>query len=92
MSQAIDDLIGRIKELEEELEVEFKKKREEFEFTIVRKWVRFAEEVARRFNVPVYLFAESARLPVRKNIDNIRLSTPVAKPIVNLSPSSSVPE
>ena len=47
MSQAIDDLIGRIKELEEELEVEFKKKREEFEFTIVRKWVRFAEEVAR---------------------------------------------
>jgi len=47
MSQTIDDLIHRIKELQEELEIEFKKKREKFEFTIERKRVLFAEEVAR---------------------------------------------
>ena len=34
--------------------------------------VRFAEEVVKRFNVPVYLFAESARFPIRKDIDHIR--------------------
>jgi hypothetical protein len=48
MTQAIDDLIRQIKELQEELEVEFKKKREEFEFIIEEKRVRFAEEVARQ--------------------------------------------
>ncbi len=47
MPQHIDDLIRRIKNLQEELEVEFKKKREEFEFIIEEKRVRFAEEVAR---------------------------------------------
>jgi hypothetical protein len=47
MSKSIDDLIRRIKQLQDELEVEFKKKRDEFEFTIVEKRVRFAEEVAR---------------------------------------------
>lgn len=34
MPQNIDDLIRRIKELQEELEVEFKKKRDEFEFIL----------------------------------------------------------
>lgn len=48
MYNAIDDLIQRIKELQEELEVEFKKKRDEFEFIIEKKRVRFAEEVARQ--------------------------------------------
>ncbi len=48
MPQTIDDLIRRIKELQEELEVEFKKKRDEFEFIIEKKRVRFAEEVARQ--------------------------------------------
>lgn len=47
MPQTIDDLIRRIKELQDELEVEFNKKREEFEFIIEEKRVRFAEEVAR---------------------------------------------
>ena len=47
MPQHIDDLIRRIKNLQEELEVEFKKKREEFEFIIEEKRVRFAEEVVR---------------------------------------------
>ncbi|AJY70221.1 hypothetical protein RW64_11795 [Geobacter sulfurreducens] len=48
MPQTIDDLIRRIRELQEELEVEFKKKRDEFEFIIEKKRVRFAEEVARQ--------------------------------------------
>ncbi len=47
MPQTIDDIIRRIQELQGELEIEFKKKREEFQFTIERKRVRFAEEVAR---------------------------------------------
>lgn len=48
MPYAIDDLIRRIKDLQEELEIEFKKKRDEFEFIIEEKRVRFAEEVARQ--------------------------------------------
>lgn len=32
----------------------------------------FAEEVARRFDLPVYLFAESARSPMRRDIEAIR--------------------
>lgn len=34
--------------------------------------VKFAEEVVKRFNVSVYLYAESARLPLRKDIERIR--------------------
>lgn len=34
--------------------------------------VQFAEEVARRFELPVYLFAESARTRLRRDIENIR--------------------
>lgn len=48
MNRQIDELITRIKELEEELELELKKKREEFHFVIEEKRVRFAEEVARQ--------------------------------------------
>jgi len=48
MNRQIDELIIRIKELEEELELELKKKREEFHFVIEEKRVRFAEEVARQ--------------------------------------------
>ena len=48
MPQTIDDLIRRIRDLQEELEVEFKKKRDEFEFSIEKKRIRFAEEVARQ--------------------------------------------
>lgn len=46
--QAIDDLIRRIKELQEELEVELRKRREEFAFIVEEKRVRFAAEVARQ--------------------------------------------
>ncbi|MGB4599038.1 MAG: hypothetical protein WBI04_03590 [Trichlorobacter sp.] len=42
MPQTIDDLIRRIKELQEELEVKFKKKRDEFEFIIEEKQGRGA--------------------------------------------------
>ncbi|NJD92419.1 MAG: hypothetical protein FIA91_13085 [Geobacter sp.] len=48
MPHQIDELISRIRELQEELEVEFRKKREEFNFIIEEKRVRFAEEVARQ--------------------------------------------
>jgi hypothetical protein len=48
MNSQIDDLIARIRELQEELEAEFKKKRDEFGFIIEKKRVRFAEEVARQ--------------------------------------------
>lgn len=45
MNQNISDLIGRIKALEEELEHEFSKRREEFHFIIENKRIRFAEEM-----------------------------------------------
>jgi hypothetical protein len=48
MTHAIDDLIRRIRELQEELEAEFQTKREEFQFIIEKKRVKFAEEVARQ--------------------------------------------
>jgi hypothetical protein len=46
MNQKIDELIRKVHELEEELEVEYRAKRESFEFSIREKRVRFAEEVA----------------------------------------------
>ncbi len=48
MPPQIDELIQRIRELEEELEVEFRNKREEFKFIVEKKRIRFAEEVARQ--------------------------------------------
>jgi glutamate formiminotransferase len=40
--------------------------------TAVEWSVRFAEQVARRFEVPVYLFAESARTKLRRDVEAIR--------------------
>ncbi len=40
--------------------------------TAVAWSVEFAEGVASRFQVPVYLFAESARSPLRRDIEDIR--------------------
>ncbi|MBJ6724148.1 hypothetical protein [Geomesophilobacter sediminis] len=48
MTPSIDELIRRIHELEEELEVEYRQKREQFDFIIKEKRIRFAEEVARQ--------------------------------------------
>jgi glutamate formiminotransferase len=40
--------------------------------TAVEWSVQFAERVAERFQLPVYLFAESARIKARRDIENIR--------------------
>lgn len=48
MPHQIDELIQRMRELEEELEAEFEKRRAEFQFIIEERRVRFAEDVARR--------------------------------------------
>jgi hypothetical protein len=45
MNQKINDLIGRIKALEEELEKEFEKRRAEFNFIIENERIRFSEEM-----------------------------------------------
>ncbi|WP_298270452.1 hypothetical protein [Geobacter sp.] len=45
MDHRINELIDRIKSLEEELEAEFDKKREEFHLIIEKKRIRFAREV-----------------------------------------------
>jgi hypothetical protein len=67
MNRKIDDLIHTLQALEEELEAEFQKKREEFRFTIEAKRVRFAEEVIRQhlqYKVGVLRYIRQARLPV----------------------------
>lgn len=64
MAHQIDELINRIRELEEELEQEFLKKREEFHFIIEEKRVRFAEEVARqqrRFKTGLFRYLGDAK-------------------------------
>ena len=48
MSHQIDELILKIRALEEDLEVEFGKKRADFKFIMGEKRARFAEEVARQ--------------------------------------------
>ena len=61
----IDELIARIKELEEEMEVEFQKKREDFLSVIDKKRLRLSEEVAlqqRRFKKGVVRYLIEARL------------------------------
>jgi hypothetical protein len=64
MNRQIDELILRIKTLEEELEAELKKKRDEFQFIIDEKRVRFAEEVAkqqRRFKTGLFRYLIESR-------------------------------
>ena len=48
MNPKVDELLRRMQALREELEVEFRKKREEIEFVMQGKRVRFAEEVQQR--------------------------------------------
>jgi len=65
MNQTIDDLILRMKGLEEELEHEFRKRRDEFRFIVVDKRIRFAEEAARRqlrFKTGLIRYFAEARL------------------------------
>ena len=64
MNRQIDELILRIKTLEEELEAELKKKRDEFQFSIDEKRVRFAEEVEkqqRRFKTGLFRYLIESR-------------------------------
>ncbi len=65
MAHAIDELIRRMHELEEELEEEYRKKRKEFDFIVREKRVQFAEEVARqqrRFKTGLFRYIREARL------------------------------
>jgi hypothetical protein len=45
MKQNINDLVDHIRALEEELEQEFSRRREEFQFIVENKRIRFAEEM-----------------------------------------------
>lgn len=65
MNSKINELIERMQELEEELEVEYRKKREKFHFIIREKRVLFAEEIAsqqRKFKSGVVRYILGARL------------------------------
>ena len=48
MNPKVDELLRRMQALRDELEVEFRKKRDEIEFVMQGKRVRFAEEVQQR--------------------------------------------
>jgi hypothetical protein len=48
MNDKIDDLLEKLKSLEDELDDELRKRREEFHFVIEEKRVRFAQEVVRQ--------------------------------------------
>lgn len=64
MNRHIDELIEKIKTLEEELESELKNRRDEFQFIIDEKRVRFAEEVARqqrRFKTGLFRYLAKSR-------------------------------
>ncbi|MFZ2223889.1 MAG: hypothetical protein WAV26_04295 [Candidatus Deferrimicrobium sp.] len=66
MSGKIDELIDTIQTLEEELQEEFRRRREEFRFTIEARRVRFAEELIlqhRRLKVGLLRYLREARLP-----------------------------
>ncbi|MBP2682816.1 MAG: hypothetical protein H6Q79_855 [Deltaproteobacteria bacterium] len=66
MTRQIDELIEAIRTLEEELQEEFRRKREEFRFTIEERRVRFAEELIlqhRRLKVGLLRYLREARLP-----------------------------
>lgn len=67
MASSIDELLVRIHALEEELEAEFRRKREEIGFVIENKRVRFAQEVLRRqrlHRIGLYRFLRGSSLPV----------------------------
>lgn len=65
MNRKIDELIEAIRTLEEELQEEFRRRREEFRFTIEARRVRFAEELIlqhRRLKVGLFRYLREARL------------------------------
>ena len=74
MSQQIEELILKLKALEEELEAEFEKKRADFKFIIGEKRVCFAEEVARQ--------QRRLRTGIFRYIIDIPLLTIVVAPVI----------
>ena len=65
MNHKIDELIAKMKGIEEELEREFRRKRERFRFEVVDRRIRFAEEVARqqlRFKTGLVRYFAEARI------------------------------
>lgn len=67
MPSAIDELLLKIHDLEEELEAEFRRKREEIGFVIEDKRVRFAREVVRQqrlHKIGLFRFLRRSRLLV----------------------------
>lgn len=67
MPGRIDDLLAKIHTLQEELEAEFRRKREEIGVIIEDRRVRFAKEVLRRQRlqkIGLLRFLRSSRLPV----------------------------
>lgn len=64
MSTKIDELIESIRTLEEELQAEFRRRREEFHFTVEARRIRFAEELIlqhRRLKVGLARYLREAR-------------------------------
>jgi hypothetical protein len=67
MNTPVEDLLARIRALQEELEAEFQKKREEIAFVIEDKRVRFAQEVQARqhlYRVGLLRYLRTSRLLV----------------------------
>jgi len=64
MNRKIDELIEAVRTLEEELEAEFRRRREEFHFTVEARRVRFAEELIlqhRRLKVGLARYLRESR-------------------------------
>jgi len=67
MTTPIEDLLARIHALQEELEAEFQKKREEFAYVIEGKRVRFAQELQARqhqYRVGLLRYLRTSRVAV----------------------------
>lgn len=66
-SPRIDELLAQIRTLQTNLEEELRRKREEFEFVVEEKRVRFAREIVkhqRRYKVGLFRFLRDSRLLV----------------------------
>ncbi len=74
MPTKIDDLIARIRAAEEELQVEFSKKREEIGFLIENKRIRFAREVLEQQRL--------ARLGLWRYLRQSRISVILTAPLI----------
>lgn len=65
MNPKIDELVGRIKELESEIEAELASRREEFRFTLEDRKVRFEQEMLarhRQLRAGLFQYLRQARL------------------------------